>query len=1500
MEIIFCKQCGRRIKQDELQQNQFTLVDNQYFCTTCMPVTPTVAAGGGDAPPRRKSSAMTRPKTTAQSVVVRSKTGKQSAIDGARSPSAHAMPAQRPKSEKKPTVAILAGLGVAVLAIVVLAVTVLFRGNTPPVKTQQDANVVGPQPSDSSHPNPTPDSSTRPQTPPVSNTTPGAPSLETCFNDDIQHALAQSQAAGAALLTCPTVAQPPVLDGDLSDPCWATAAVFDNFTADATGRPAAESHQASTVRMVHCHGVLYICGEADIPEGTANMKATLNQRDAAVWNEECFECFFAPPTAKERYSQIAIGPKGAVFDLEGRIGETRDSAVNFPSLKCATKIAANKWTFELSVAATDLYGLATGRWHVNFFHDSMPTAGPHQGISWKPVGDDYHAWPEYPQIDFQGESAADLAAAQNILIQTLPEYVALRRTAAACAAQPLPFDPLNLDPRPRSVTPPYVPGFTIADAGKNFDTPIGSVGYFTQTMTLRPDSTNVGLLRMGAFTTGATAHLRMTVKLTGGTADHPRVVGLVVHTPFGSPTTCEALTGLVVVNGQISGFAASRTAPGAPPTNENTQVPIVVLPDTARPLDLDFCLEPDRIQTFVDGRLLAELPWPGANPCAADVLGLFVQNTGCDLYKLLITPGMVKNSLQLPPWGQVLYAAQIAAHAPPGGDLLLYPDPSAALDGALATLRSAYDTAHPGQPLPPDGPLAGRPALDFKLPVHGGMPCHLYVRIRNAGAQTGVAPTFWLQVSGLADTAFADFAPQKSQAFLVERTTTNGHDWGWTPLVDPATKKPVTLTFQGDGEVSCRLITGAQDAALDQILLLPSQEPCAGSEINDDSWYVGGELDPTFAWKGVAAPEQLAAADAVQVAGFKTDDSLLASTANPNPTGNPAPTPVGPPPQSADGFVANVSLRAAHILSAAAIMPGFSDQVGAQFLVPPPLVKAHFFQADHAAWADAAAPFSFDLKGPAMVFLGCDASQPAGAAMVRELAADGFEPSALRILQTGPDASYQLLRKRFPAGPVNFAAHNFTAVAPLVFVLPLDTAPRQAVDMSQPLPELPGLPIGDTLVHLSADEANGAVDLDKAITATLHRVDVTAATPLGAPAWVFYGIPPSAGREATDEDASYITLADGPPLDAKQGAISFWIYPGGSLITRHQILCRKDGNRVRGLEMMHGYLSSSFGDRAIRAKTEIPSYKWTLVVWNFGPKGQQFIIDGHVEEWQNTPADLSAGGEMRIGNNYQRDSLEGLLGEFCVYSQPVDHAKPKDGIPPALRLSMQMEQTAEAGAVAIYGFDGNLPLPHEADLSGHGLDATWENYRGFVSTGVVTQIEAARERVAEIKHGTKGNPCLTLPMSPSLLLPSGSLYITVNLDKAALRKLPNDEGRCMLLQQTNAAGGGALLFGDIVSPGFFFANISAKSPTSTSWKALKARADLEGGIWYRFAFTWTPKTLRIYQDGKLVGEQPNDGFMLDGKTKALQLFVTESDPIKGFVGSVGEVRIFPYARTVWN
>lgn len=122
------------------------------------------------------------------------------------------------------------------------------------------------------------------------------------------------------VLTATTAEAPPVLDGQLDDPCWATAGRVDNFEVFMQTPGARVS---TTVFAYADRDALYF-GFDCLEVSTDTLLAATTERDGPVWTDDSVELFLDTNRDLQTFYQIIVNPRGVFFDQDaGAPGETR-------------------------------------------------------------------------------------------------------------------------------------------------------------------------------------------------------------------------------------------------------------------------------------------------------------------------------------------------------------------------------------------------------------------------------------------------------------------------------------------------------------------------------------------------------------------------------------------------------------------------------------------------------------------------------------------------------------------------------------------------------------------------------------------------------------------------------------------------------------------------------------------------------------------------------------------------------------------------------------------------------------------------------------------------------------------------------------------------------------------------------------------------------------------------------------------------------------------------
>ena len=157
-----------------------------------------------------------------------------------------------------------------------------------------------------------------------------------------------------------------VIDGNGNDAAWRNACVAENFTemlGSRKGKPAPDALKTS-VRILSDKDNLYFLITAKEPK--PKMLHGTTGRDSKVWSGDCVEVFIYPPSAENVYYQMAVGPKGDIFDAL-QPGTNLDYNLD---VEVKTKIHADRYVVEMRVPISKLVKMNKGdMWKVHFTRD---------------------------------------------------------------------------------------------------------------------------------------------------------------------------------------------------------------------------------------------------------------------------------------------------------------------------------------------------------------------------------------------------------------------------------------------------------------------------------------------------------------------------------------------------------------------------------------------------------------------------------------------------------------------------------------------------------------------------------------------------------------------------------------------------------------------------------------------------------------------------------------------------------------------------------------------------------------------------------------------------------------------------------------------------------------------------------------------------------------------------------------------------------------------------
>jgi hypothetical protein len=196
----------------------------------------------------------------------------------------------------------------------------------------------------------------------------------------------------------PKLQGPVTVDGDLSEPVWANAALLTPFLLNDGSGPEREK---TDVRLWYDDTALYLgwtCTDSDI-------EATFTERDSKFWEEEVVE-FFVTSKTLERYYELQWNPLGGVFDaiIDNKL-DVQGVSTNFTGdwnftakgMKSAVKVKGtvgnandkdDSWQVEVVIPFADLGELTpkpAAVWRANFYRFNRAKDHPPELLSWSPT-----------------------------------------------------------------------------------------------------------------------------------------------------------------------------------------------------------------------------------------------------------------------------------------------------------------------------------------------------------------------------------------------------------------------------------------------------------------------------------------------------------------------------------------------------------------------------------------------------------------------------------------------------------------------------------------------------------------------------------------------------------------------------------------------------------------------------------------------------------------------------------------------------------------------------------------------------------------------------------------------------------------------------------------------------------------------------------------------------------------------------------------------------------
>lgn len=176
--------------------------------------------------------------------------------------------------------------------------------------------------------------------------------------------------------------QPPVIDGDLGDACWAEQTQVDNFRDPLSGEPA----KAQTYfRALYDQDALYLavlCREPDMN----GLRANLRGHDDDLWTDDCVEVMLDPTNQRQSYAHLIVNPNGALYDAWVADGGA-DVDLDYESgAQVAARRNADSWQVEMRIPFSGLRLARDARPEWGFQVCRERKAGGGELSCWSPPG----------------------------------------------------------------------------------------------------------------------------------------------------------------------------------------------------------------------------------------------------------------------------------------------------------------------------------------------------------------------------------------------------------------------------------------------------------------------------------------------------------------------------------------------------------------------------------------------------------------------------------------------------------------------------------------------------------------------------------------------------------------------------------------------------------------------------------------------------------------------------------------------------------------------------------------------------------------------------------------------------------------------------------------------------------------------------------------------------------------------------------------------------------
>ncbi len=188
-----------------------------------------------------------------------------------------------------------------------------------------------------------------PLPPPVSRT-PAGPDLEKIKLSGEDWLKNRAGTCPKSYLEVPRAPGPPVIDGDLTDPCWKEAARAAEFTWGPENVPIPEG---VTVLICYDDSAVYVAFECKDPDIDNVMRKATETRES-VWDDDSVELFFDANRDYGTYVQLLANVDAVTQTYENVGGKPKETPIQGFEVK--TKLYPYHWAVEFSLSYAALRG----------------------------------------------------------------------------------------------------------------------------------------------------------------------------------------------------------------------------------------------------------------------------------------------------------------------------------------------------------------------------------------------------------------------------------------------------------------------------------------------------------------------------------------------------------------------------------------------------------------------------------------------------------------------------------------------------------------------------------------------------------------------------------------------------------------------------------------------------------------------------------------------------------------------------------------------------------------------------------------------------------------------------------------------------------------------------------------------------------------------------------------------------------------------------------------